>query len=495
MVYSAVIKGMTTIKVDVEIRASFGKPGFVIIGLPSRVIDESRERITAALLQIGVRIKPQKVIVNLAPADVDKKSSSVELAIAVALLHLYGLIKFPLEKALFLGELSLSGRIRKVQGFLSIALAAAAMGFTHIYFPKANSAEVPDLPKVHFYPLESLADLLRVTKHASLPRVFAEPRVDERPATHLDFAHIHGQYLAKKALTIAAAGRHNLLLFGEPGAGKSILAQSIQSILPPLNDQDFLTVNRIYSAAGLLGKVLMQQPPWRAPHQSITQLSLLGGGTHHAFGEITLAHAGFLFLDEFAEFQSRLLEMLRQPMEDGWIELTRSALRVRYPARFALIAASNPCPCGYVGSSKTCRCSEIERTRYRNRFSGPMLDRFDMMVRIEPATVKLNGSDVLEEGSVTILKRVRAALQTQALRFVGSPFVYNADLNAQGIKQLCRIDSQAQRQLQALAVSQALSTRQYLKICKVAQTLADLEQSSTIQSNHIMEAAQFRNAL
>jgi len=492
-VFSAVNRGFTALRIEVEIRTTFGKPSFIIIGLPNRVIDESRERISSALTQCGVRIRPKKTVVNLAPADLDKKSSSVELAIAVALLKLYGEFKLSTDRALFLGELALDGRLRRIRGFLPLALAAADLGFRQVYFPRANLAEVPDLPGVTFYPLASLQELLAAARgqlHLREAKFKTGLITSEDPLP--DLAQVQGQEQAKLALEIVAAGRHNLLMFGEPGAGKSLLARALQSILPDLNEREFLEVNRIYSLCGLIKESLLTKRPFRAPHQSITQLGLIGGGPQHLLGEITLAHRGILFLDEFAEFKPGLIEMLRQPLETGQIELRRAKQQLLYPSDFTLLAASNPCPCGFAGSAKACRCSEFDQKRYQARFSGPILDRIDLSLRIEPVQIAELGSNQTTENSSSIKARVKLARKIQEQRY-GKLGLSNSRLYSQAVLELCQIHSEAKKALDAFASHKQLSTRGYFKLFKVAQTLADLSQAKIIYKEHVLEVLGLRD--
>lgn len=502
MIYSAVNRRTDTIKVEVETRATFGKPGFVIIGLPSRVIDESRERITASLLQSGVRIKPQKTVVNLAPADISKKSSGLELAIAVSILQLYGLLHFDTSESLFLGELSLSGHLRKVQGLLAIVLSAAALGIKKIYYPAANNAELPDLPQLEFYPLQSLSDLLQVVKGRQLPRFVPSsslPSITVEPLLDFsDLGQIIGQEEAKQALCIAAAGRHNLLYIGEPGAGKTMLARCLPSLLPDLSEVEFLELNKIYSLSGLLQHGLLQHRPFRSPHQSCTQLALIGGGSAAHFGEISLAHTGVLFLDEFAEFRPQLLELLRTPLESGYIDLSRGGEHWRYPARFILLAASNPCPCGYLLSQrKQCRCSVSEINRYKARFSGPLLDRFDLLLHLESASPhhRVNSMTTISEWNQTQAKeRVIVAVKRQAQRYRKLGLAFNGDLPSRLLSEFCPLAPAATTALATFADKQQLSTRQYFKLHRVAQTLADLDQAQQIHVDHVLAALHFRES-
>lgn len=492
-IFSAVNKGLETIQIEVEIKTIFGKPAFTIIGLANRVIDESRERITAALSQCGIRIRPKKTLVNLAPADLDKKSSSVELAIAVAMLQLYGEVKLNTDQALFLGELALDGRLRKIKGFVSIALAAQELGFRQIYFPRANLGEMPDIKEFDFYPLVSLQEFLAFSRgQLQLKKAVFKKRNFTEADYQVDFAHIFGQSQAKKALEIVAAGRHNLLMFGSPGSGKSLLAQALLSILPDLSETEFLEINRIYSLCGLLKNSLLTRRPFRSPHQSISKVALIGGGFYQAPGEISLAHRGVLFLDEFGEFKHQLIEMLRQPLETGLIEISGGKSRCIYPANFSLVAASNPCPCGFAGSQQPCRCTPYDLKRYQARFSGPILDRIDLMLRIEAVEVSALATNQAESSSL-VKKRVTEAVNLQQKRYLGTIYSSNAELDSQAVLAFCQMDSEAKKMLDLMANYKKLSTRGYFKLIKVARTIADLKQKMAIQKEEVLEAFAFRD--
>ena len=492
-IFSAINQGLATIKIEVEIQTTFGKPAFMIIGLANRVIDESRERISSALTQCGIRIRPKKTLVNLAPADLDKKSSSVELAIAVALLQLYGEIKLKTDEALFLGELALDGRLRKIKGFVSLGLAAKKMGFKQVYFPRANLGELPEIADLAFYPLASLQEFLAFARgQCHLKKARAQKPLALGKNFPVDFADIFGQIQAKRALEIVAAGRHNLLMFGSPGSGKSLLAQALLSILPDLSETEFLAINRIYSLCGLLQDSLLTRRPFRAPHQSISKVALIGGGFYQTPGEISLAHRGILFLDEFAEFKHQLIEMLRQPLETGMIELSGGKSRCIYPANFSLVAASNPCPCGFAGSQQPCRCTPHDLKRYQARFSGPLLDRIDLTLRIEAVEITALLKQEAEN-SLSVKKRVTQAVNLQQKRYLATSYSNNADLDSQAVLAFCQIDREAKQMLDLMANYKKLSTRAYFKLFKVARTIADLAQKNTIQKEDILEAFSYRD--
>lgn len=492
-IFSAINKGLKTIKIEVEIQTTFGKPAFIIIGLANRVIDESRERISTALTQCGIRIRPKKTLVNLAPADLDKKSSSVELAIAVAMLKLYGEVKFNTEKCLFLGELALDGRLRKIRGFVSIVLSAKKLGFKQIYFPRANLGELPDIKDLDFYPLVSLQEFLAMARgQFQLKKAIYQLQIASESKQQIDFSYIFGQNQAKKALEIVAAGRHNLLMFGSPGSGKSLLAQALLSILPDLNEEEFLEINRIYSLCGLLQNSLLTRRPFRSPHQSIAKVALIGGGFYQTPGEISLAHRGILFLDEFAEFKHQLIEMLRQPLETGVIEISGGKSRCIYPANFSLVAASNPCPCGFAGSQKPCRCTPHDLKRYQARFSGPILDRIDLMLRIEAVEISALATKQAESSNA-VKKRVVEAVNLQQKRYLGTHYNSNAQLDSQAVLAFCQIEKEAKQMLDLMANCKKLSTRGYFKIFKVARTIADLAQKNTIQKEDVLEAFSYRD--
>jgi len=497
--------GLETVGVEVEVNiASKSFPGFSIVGLPNKAIDEAKERVRTALINSSIEFPQKRITVNLAPADLPKEGSCYDLPIALGIISLTTGLKLP-EKSLFYGELSLDGQLRHTKGAFLAALWARENQIKDLFVPKDSAQEAAVVDGVRVYPVESLSQLvLYFYGQEELKSLKAGPSTASlseltNQGPDFDFADILGQEQAKRAAEIAAAGGHNLFLEGVPGAGKTMIARALPGILPPLTSNEALEVTKIYSVAGKIppGGSLITQRPFRAPHHTISRVGLIGGGGKPRPGEISLAHRGVLFLDELAEFPRSALEALRQPLEDGQVTISRAIGQTTFPAQFMLVAAANPCPCGFLGHpTKECRCSPREIARYRRKLSGPLLDRIDLYVNVPPvATEKLTADRQARrflETSAQIQARVVAARERQTRRFRELPIETNAEMNNKLIRRFCPLASEAE-QLLKQAISQFdLSARAYFRVIKVARTIADLAGEEKIGSSHIAEALQYR---
>ena len=498
--FSAINLALSVKKIEVEVDTVIGKPSFILIGLANRAVEESKERVSSALLHCGVRIKPLRTLVNLAPAELHKTSSALELAIAVALLRQYGEIEIDCQKALFLGELSLTGQLKAVKGILAIALKTRSLGFKQIFFPEANLKELSLIKNLELFPLASLKELISLVRKGNLinlkekVRDFQSIESVERVLSVPDLAEFQEQDQAKRALSICAAGGHHLLLFGEPGAGKSYLAQSILSILPSLNQEEALEISQIYSLLAPLKDGLIKERPFRSPHHSVSKAAFLGGLDFP--GELSLAHLGVLFLDEFIELRRDLIEALRQPLENHFFKINRAKQELTYPANFTLIAATNPCPCGFYGSQKPCRCSTYDLLRYQKKLSGPILDRLDLSVRLSADCQReLFFSPRSAQNSREIRQRVTIAKLRQNQRFSKTSFSSNANLSSEGVKHFCQLSKDAKKTLDLARSQLKLSIRGYFKTIKIAQTIADLQEEEIITPQLIAESLSFRQAM
>lgn len=501
-VQSAANCGLETIGIDVEVNvANRGLPGFDIVGLPDKAVDESRERVKTAILSSKIEFPQKKITVNLAPADVPKEGSFYDLPIAVGILSTLTGCKIP-EKSLFFGELSLDGSLRHTKGALLFALFAREKGFKNIFLPEDSANEAAIIKGVKIYPVENLGQLLRhfLERECILPS-FYQPAKKEMSDDLIEFdmKDILGQEQAKRAMEIAAAGGHNILMVGSPGAGKTMLARALPGILPPLNEKESLEATKIHSAAGTIppGGSLISIRQFRSPHHTASPIGLIGGGVRPHPGEISLAHRGVLFLDEFNEFPRSVLEAMRQPLEDGFVTISRSRERVLYPARFMLVASANPCPCGYLNHpKKACICSYQQIKKYQKRISGPLLDRIDLHIDVPPVDVgelseNQKASEFLEP-SKKIRERVIKTRKIQQERFIEDSIYVNAEMKNSHIKKYCKLSKEVEQILQQAGAKFQLSARSYLKMIKVARTIADLASASEIEVSHMAEALQYR---
>ena len=501
--FSAAVIGVDAFKIDVEVNVQKGGDyeNTSIVGLPDMAVKESKDRIRSAILSSNLMRIEGNAVVNLAPADIKKEGAAFDLAIACALLAASGQIKLErLRRTAILGELALDGSIRPVKGALPIAAALAQdAGIDNLIVPNANKNEAAAGAKagnLTVYPMNHLLEAVGFcNQNSAEPYVYCENTDDTDLSEELDFCDIKGQMLAKRAMEIAAAGGHNSLMIGPPGTGKSMTAARINSILPPMTYAEALESSRIYSALGMLnGQNIMSRRPFRAPHHTISDVALIGGGKDPRPGEISLAHNGVLFLDELPEFKRNVLEVLRQPLECGNIHVSRASGSCVFPADFMLIAAMNPCPCGYGDAELGCKCKVDEKRRYRKKVSGPLLDRIDLHIELR----QLSQDELLRapdgEKSAVIRERVIAARAIQSARFAGSKVHCNAQMTSRQLQQFCQLDRGSVMLLRQAISQMKLSPRAYDRILKVSRTIADLAHSEKITENHLFEAIQYRKS-
>lgn len=498
--YGSTTLGVDGILISVEVDVSHGFPGLDIVGLLDTAVKESKERVRTAIKNSGIKLKQEKVTINLAPANIRKDSSGLDLPIAIGLLAGYGVISLEqIENVMFSAELSLEGELRDVAGILPMTVNAREKGIKKIFVSPGNANEALLVDDIEVYAVKNLAELVdfltgRTELSPAKPALSNEREYD----VFNDFADVQGQFLAKRALEIAAAGGHNVLMVGVPGAGKTMLARRMSSILPEMSQKEALEVTKIYSIAGLLksNSGLVSERPFRSPHHTTSSTAMIGGGTIPRPGEVTLSHNGVLFLDELPEFGKSTLEVLRQPLEDGSVTVSRVNASLTFPSRMILIAAMNPCPCGYSGDKEhPCNCSPNEIKRYTRKISGPLLDRIDIHIRVPRVEYKELASTQKAEASSEIRKRVSAARARQTERLKEYGLFCNAQMSHALIKKLCPMTSAAQGLLEQVFKKMNLSARSYDRIIKTAKTIADLAATDTIDAPHIAEAIQLRNDL
>ncbi len=496
---TAYLNGITGVGVDVECDvSSYGLPSFSIVGLADNAIKESRERVKASLKNLDYHFFNHPVTINLAPADMKKDGSHFDLPVAVSILSASGIIENNLDEYLFLGELSLDGSLRAVNGILSMAEYAHDAGIKNIIVPEENMQEASLIPELKVYGFKNLSETIGFLRGDIQKEPFINNNIIDETLSidyGIDFKDVKGQFAARRAAEVAASGMHNFIMIGSPGSGKTMIARRIPSILPPMTLKEALETTKIHSVAGLIkdSGSLINKRPFVSPHHTSSNIAIIGGGSKAKPGNVSIANSGILFLDEMLEFSRSVLEVLRQPLEDRFVTIARAGRTVTYPAKFMLVAAMNPCPCGYLGDSrKACTCTAHAIERYRAKLSGPMLDRIDLISYVEAVDYK-DLMDLKEgESSADIRQRVMNAHKIQAERFKDEGILYNSEMNENMVRKYCQLDDNALKIMEQIMAKHNISARSYSKILKTSRTIADMNNSPKIERNHILEAFQMK---